>query len=133
MIRQHRFGLVTAVIVFIIAGVIVFGVPYGRFNWATSVAAQPYVQPPVPESLCPIPTGPDGRMPPLVTITCTQTNVFDMPGGSPVFKDGATVSVIAGARWFPAGPAIADKSGRLWQAIFVGGPHCPYVPLTCIR
>ncbi len=131
MLRQHRFGLVSAIILLTIVGVVVFGVPYGRFNWANSVSAQPYNQP--SEGLCPIPTGPDGRMPPLITITCRQTEVFDMPGGTPVLRDGTTVRVIAGARWFPAGPPIADKSGRLWQAIFVGGPKCPYVPLTCIR
>jgi hypothetical protein len=131
-VHQHRFGLVSLLVIFIIVGVMVFGIPYGRFSWANSVSAQPYNQPPG-ETLCPIPAGPDGRMPPLVTITCSQTDVFDMPGGTPVIRNGSTVVVVAGARWFPAGPPIADKSGRLWQAIFVGGPRCPYVPLTCIR
>jgi hypothetical protein len=132
MVHRHRFGLVTALIVLIIVGIVAFGVPYGSFNWANSVSAQPYNQP-AAEQLCPIPTDANGRMPPLVTITCAQTEVFDMPGGTPVTRDGITVRVVAGARWFPAGPPIADKAGRLWQAIFVGGPRCPYVPLVCIR
>jgi hypothetical protein len=133
MVANKRFRLFVIMIVLVAAGLVLFGVPSSKFNFASSVVAAPYDQNNQPgEPLC-LQMQPDGSMPPLATITCSQTVLFDMPGGSGVVKDGAVLAVGAGSRWFIQGAPVTDKSGQLWQAIFVGGPHCPYIPLTCTR
>ncbi len=126
---QLKFRLIVGIFLLIMAIIFIFGVPYNRFTWSNSVAAQPYTTPEQPIVLPLL----NGQMPPLITITCGSTPVYDSPGGSAVVKDGLIVQVVAGSRWFLVGNPVADKSGRLWQAIFVGGPQYPFIPLGCIR
>jgi hypothetical protein len=127
MNMQHRFRVVAIITLIAIAGFVILGIPYGKFNWANSIIAAPYDEP------INLPTGPNGQLPPLITITCDRTSLLDMPAGNIVVRDGTGLSVIGGSRWFTVGNPVADKSGTLWQAIFVGGPKYPYVPLNCIR
>jgi hypothetical protein len=128
MNNQHRFRIIAVLTLVVIAGFVILGIPYGKFNWANSIIAAPYEDEPIV-----LPAGPNGQLPPLITITCDRTNLLDNPAGNVVVKDGTSLSVVGGSRWFMVGNPVADKSGTLWQAIFVGGPKYPFVPLNCIR
>ncbi len=130
MLGKYRFGIISLFLLVMLAGFVLFGTPYGRFTWENSVSAAPYSQ---TQNFCFVPTDANGKLPPLITITCSQATLYGEPGGATVVNDdGSAMVVTAGARWFPVNKPVADKSGRLWQQIWVGG-GCPYVPLTCVR
>jgi hypothetical protein len=137
MFAKYRFPALVAIFSVLLLGFVLFGLPYSKFNWSNLISGQPYSgqggdtgQGGEPAAFLPL--NPDGSRPALVTILC-DTAVFDVPGGVPVVTNGQTARVLANQRFFVVGEPVADKTGRLWQAIFVSGRRHPFIPLSCIR
>ena len=114
MVARKSLAILVIVVVAIIGGFVLFGLPYG--NLGTTSANAYDVTWGCPHS-------------DKIAVIGTATGVYDKAGGNLIVVNGQTITLAPGATFFMYGAPVT-VNGQAWQKICIGS--YPWIPLSAV-